>query len=99
MTKRMLYAEALAEAIHTSLASDPKVLLIWGSIFGLTPHRKLSEGFRRDFPARIAYPPTAELGFCGAGVALATAGARPVTPAGPAAGGAGPGRKSSPGPL
>jgi len=82
MTKRMFYAEALAEAIHTSLAADPKVLLIWGSIFGLTPHRKLSERFRRDFADRIAYPPTAELGFCGVGVGAAMAGARPIVPIG-----------------
>ena len=82
MIKRMLYAEALADAIHISLAADPKVLLIWGSIFGLTPHRKLSERFCLDFPDRIAYPPTAELGFCGVGVGAAMAGARPIVPIG-----------------
>ena len=79
---RMHYAEALADAIHRSLSSDPKVLLLWGSLFGLTPWRKLSERLRRDFPERIAYPPTAEIGFCGVGIGAAMAGARPIVPIG-----------------
>lgn len=79
---RMHYAEALADAIHASLAADPKVLLLWGSLFGLTPWRKLSEKIRHDFPGRIAYPPTAEIGFCGVGIGAALAGARPIVPIG-----------------
>lgn len=79
---RMHYAEALADALYRSLADDPKVLMLWGSFFGLTPWRQLSNRIRKDFPDRIAYPPTSEIGFCGVGVGAALAGARPIVPIG-----------------
>ena len=82
MTRRLSFAEALAEAIRISFEADPKVMMIWGSLFGLSPHRALANRFREDFPDRIAVPPTAEIGFCGIGIGAALAGARPIVPVG-----------------
>jgi pyruvate dehydrogenase E1 component beta subunit len=71
------YAQALVDAIHDSLAADPRVSLIGSYVLGLGPQRHLMDRIRKDFPDRIADPPTAEAGAAATGVGAAMAGMRP----------------------
>lgn len=82
MTRRLRFAEAMAEAISISFESDPQVMMIWGSLFGLSPHRAMANRIRERFSDRIAVPPTAEIGFCGVGIGAAMAGGRVIVPVG-----------------
>jgi pyruvate dehydrogenase E1 component beta subunit len=71
------YAEALVDALHDSLAADPRASLIGSYVLGLGPQRHLMDRLRKDFPDRIVDPPTAEAGAAATGVGAAMAGARP----------------------
>jgi len=81
--REMTYAEALAEAIYDSMADDPTVALVWGSMMGLAG-AKLMAPVRNDFADRILDPPISEAGIAGIGVGAALAGARPIIPFGTA---------------
>ena len=84
MPRIINFAEAFAEGVYLSFKNDPSVLLIWGSFFGLSRHRHLANRFRDDFPSRIAFAPTSELGNCGVAIGAAIAGARTIVPVGAA---------------
>ena len=76
---KITYAEGLAKAIHESLASDPRVVLIGGSIVGLNmAARKFMEPVVREFSDRIMITPVSELGLAGAGIGAAMCGQRPL---------------------
>ncbi|HEY4134593.1 MAG TPA: transketolase C-terminal domain-containing protein [Alphaproteobacteria bacterium] len=81
---RITFAQAFADAVYLSFSNDPNVLLIWGSFFGLSQYRSLSDRFRKEFPDRVAFTPTSELGNCGIAIGAAIAGARPIVPVGAA---------------
>ena len=74
---RQSYAQALVDAIYDSLAADARVSLIGSYVLGLGPQRHLMDRIRKDFPDRIADPPTAEAGAAATGVGAAMAGMRP----------------------
>lgn len=78
---RMQYGEALAQAIHDSMAADPRVVLVWGSMMGLAGAKPMAP-IRADFPDRILDPPISEAGLAGIAVGAAMAGARPILPFG-----------------
>jgi acetoin:2,6-dichlorophenolindophenol oxidoreductase subunit beta len=71
------YAEALVDALHDSLAADPRVSLIGSYVLGLGPLRHLMDRIRETFPDRVDDPPTAEAGAAATGVGAAMAGMRP----------------------
>lgn len=76
---RISFAEGLAKAIHESLASDPRVLLIGSNFMGLnTAAKQLMDPLVNEFPSRIMVAPISELGLAGAGIGAAVAGRRPL---------------------
>ena len=81
--RQMKYGEALAEAVHMSMAADPRVIMVWGSMMGLAGAKPM-EPVRADFPDRILDPPISEAGMSGIAVGAAMAGARPIVPFGTA---------------
>ncbi len=76
--REITYAEALIEGLREALGADPRVHLIGGYFFGLSPRRALMTRLREDFPDRVSDPPIAELGYCGIGIGAALAGLRPI---------------------
>jgi pyruvate dehydrogenase E1 component beta subunit len=74
---RQSFAAAIVDALHDSLAADPRVSLIGSYVLGLGPQRHLMDRIRQAFPDRIVDPPTAEAGAAAAGVGAAMAGMRP----------------------
>jgi pyruvate dehydrogenase E1 component beta subunit len=76
--REITYAEALVEGLREALEADPRVHLIGGYFFGLSPRRALMTRLREDFPDRVSDPPIAELGYCGIGIGAALAGLRPI---------------------
>ncbi len=76
--REITYAEALVEGLREALEGDPRVHLIGGYFFGLSPRRALMARLREDFPSRVSDPPIAELGYCGLGIGAAMAGLRPI---------------------
>ena len=75
---RMLYAEAVVEALRRSLEGDDRVHLMGQYFLGLTPHRTMVGDLYRQYPDRVYFPPIAELGYVGAGIGAAVAGLRPI---------------------
>ena len=75
---RMLYAEAVVEALRRSVEGDDRVHLMGQYFLGLTPHRTMVGALYRQYPDRIYFPPIAELGYVGAGIGAAIAGLRPI---------------------
>lgn len=81
--RQMKYAEALAEAVHMSMAADPRVTLVWGSMMGAAGGAPMAP-IRADFANRILDPPISEAGMSGIAVGAAMSGARPIVPFGTA---------------
>lgn len=76
---RINFAEALAKAIHESLAADPRVMLIGSGFMGLnTVARQALEPTLREFSDRILVTPISELALAGAGIGAAMCGQRPM---------------------
>jgi len=75
---RMLYAEAVVEALRRSVEGDDRVHLMGQYFLGLTPHRTMVGDLYRQYPDRVYFPPIAELGYVGAGIGAAIAGLRPI---------------------
>jgi len=76
---KITFAEGLAKAIYESLAADPRVVMIGGSIVGLnTAARKFMEPVVREFSGRMMITPVSELGLAGAGIGAAMCGQRPL---------------------
>jgi pyruvate/2-oxoglutarate/acetoin dehydrogenase E1 component len=71
------YAAALVEALHASMAEDPRISLVGSYVLGLGPKRVLMDRIRADFADRIFDPPTAEAAVISIGAGAAMAGSRP----------------------
>jgi len=79
MTRKLSYREAMREAMHEALTSDPRVFLMGEDVGRYGGTYAFSKGFLDEFgPERIRDTPLSELGFVGAGVGAALGGLRPI---------------------
>jgi pyruvate dehydrogenase E1 component beta subunit len=78
------YAEAIVDALRTSLREDSSVSLVGSYILGLGPKRVLMDEIRAEFPNRVYDPPTSEAAVVSLGAGAAMAGARPFVDMGTA---------------
>jgi pyruvate dehydrogenase E1 component beta subunit len=79
MSRRISYREAMREAMHEALASDPRVFLMGEDVGRYGGTYAFSKGFLDAFgPDRIRDTPLSELGFVGAGIGAALGGLRPI---------------------
>jgi len=76
--RELAYYEAKLEALREILAADPRVHLIGGTFFSLSPRRRLFQEIAKAYPERVISPPIAELGYCGLATGAAMAGLRPI---------------------
>jgi pyruvate dehydrogenase E1 component beta subunit len=73
------YREAMREALHDALASDPRVFLMGEDVGKYGGAYAVSKGFLEEFgPERIRDTPLSELAFVGAGIGAALGGMRPI---------------------
>lgn len=73
------YREALRQALHEALSSDPRVFLMGEDVGRYGGAYAVSKGFYDEFgPERIRDTPLSELGFVGLGVGAALGGMRPI---------------------
>lgn len=82
--RKTSYANAIVEALRTSLAEDPRVSLIGSYVLGLGPKRVLMDEIRAEFSDRLYDPPTSEAAIVSIGAGAAMAGARPFVDIGTA---------------
>jgi pyruvate dehydrogenase E1 component beta subunit len=76
---KISYRDALRQAMHEALASDPRVFLMGEDVGRYGGSYAVSKGFFDEFgPERIRDTPLSELGFVGAGVGAALGGMRPI---------------------
>lgn len=76
---KMSYREAMRQAMHEALLSDPRVFLMGEDVGRYGGTYAVSKGFIEEFgPARIRDTPLSELGFVGAGIGAALGGMRPI---------------------
>lgn len=76
---KISYREAVRQALHEALASDPRVFLMGEDVGRYGGSYAVSKGFFDEFgPERIRDTPLSELGFVGAGVGAALGGMRPI---------------------
>ena len=76
---KMSYREAMRQAMHEALLSDPRVFLMGEDVGKYGGTYAVSKGFIEEFgPARIRDTPLSELGFVGAGIGAALGGMRPI---------------------
>jgi len=79
MSRKLSYREAMREAMHEALASDPRVFLMGEDVGRYGGTYAFSKGFLDEFgPERIRDTPLSELGFVGAGIGAALGGMRPI---------------------
>jgi acetoin:2,6-dichlorophenolindophenol oxidoreductase subunit beta len=75
----VIYARALHDALHRSLESDPRVIVLGEDI--LDPYGgafKVTRGLSTDFPDRVRTTPISEAAIAGVSAGLALAGFRPI---------------------
>jgi pyruvate dehydrogenase E1 component beta subunit len=73
------YREALRQALHEALTTDPRVFLMGEDVGKYGGTYAVSKGFYDEFgPDRIRDTPLSELGFVGAGIGAALGGMRPI---------------------
>lgn len=73
------YREALRQALHEALSTDPRVFLMGEDVGRYGGSYAVSKGLLEAFgPQRIRDTPLSELGFVGAGVGAALGGMRPI---------------------
>jgi len=76
---KISYREAMRQAMHEALASDPRVFLMGEDVGKYGGTYAVSKGFIEEFgPERIRDTPLSELGFVGAGIGAALGGMRPI---------------------
>ncbi|WP_018990343.1 alpha-ketoacid dehydrogenase subunit beta [Aromatoleum toluclasticum] len=76
---RVSYREAMRQALHDALVSDPRVFLMGEDVGRYGGTYAVSKGFYDEFgPERIRDTPLSELGFVGAGIGAALGGMRPI---------------------
>lgn len=76
---KITYREAMRQALHEALSSDPRVFLMGEDVGKYGGTYAVSKGFYDEFgPERIRDTPLSELGFVGAGIGAALGGMRPI---------------------
>jgi pyruvate dehydrogenase E1 component beta subunit len=76
---KITYREALRQALHEALASDPRVFLMGEDVGKYGGSYAVSKGLLDEFgPERIRDTPLSELAFVGAGIGAALGGMRPI---------------------
>ncbi len=76
---KMTYREAMRQALHDALVSDPRVFLMGEDVGKYGGSYAVSKGFLQEFgPERIRDTPLSELAFVGTGVGAALGGMRPI---------------------
>ena len=76
---KITYREAIRQALHDALASDPRVFLMGEDVGRYGGSYAVSKGFLDEFgPERIRDTPLSELAFVGAGIGAALGGMRPI---------------------
>jgi pyruvate dehydrogenase E1 component beta subunit len=76
---KMTYREAMRQALHDALATDPRVFLMGEDVGKYGGSYAVSKGFLDEFgPERIRDTPLSELAFVGAGIGAALGGMRPI---------------------
>ncbi len=81
---RITYAQALIDALHLSMAEDPRINMIGSYVLGLGPLRGLVDRLKADFGDRIVDPPCSESAIVSLGIGAAMAGDRPFVDIGTA---------------
>jgi len=77
--RELTMAEALNEALHEEMETDPSVLVIGEDIAELGGLFKVTDGLLARFgPERVIDSPISEAGIAGSGVGAALVGCRPV---------------------
>ena len=77
--REISYAEAVAEALSEAMEKDPRVCMLGGYFFGLSPRRFLMDEIKDKFgSSRVQDTPISEIGIAGLGVGAAMAGLRPI---------------------
>ena len=75
----MTYREAMRQALHDALSTDPRVFLMGEDVGKYGGSYAVSKGFLDEFgPERIRDTPLSELAFVGAGIGAALGGMRPI---------------------
>jgi len=82
--RKVSYAGAIVEALHTSFLDDLSFSLVGSYVLGLGPKRVLMDSIRAEFSDRIFDPPTSEAAIISIGAGAAMAGARPFVDIGTA---------------
>jgi len=76
---KITYREAMRQALHDALASDPRVFLMGEDVGRYGGSYAVSKGFLEEFgPERIRDTPLSELAFVGTGIGAALGGMRPI---------------------
>jgi pyruvate dehydrogenase E1 component beta subunit len=76
---KITYREAMRQALHDALASDPRVFLMGEDVGKYGGSYAVSKGFLDEFgPERIRDTPLSELAFVGVGIGAALGGLRPI---------------------
>jgi len=76
---RITYREAMRQALHDALSTDPRVFLMGEDVGKYGGSYAVSKGFLDEFgPERIRDTPLSELAFVGAGIGAALGGMRPI---------------------
>ncbi len=76
---KITYREAMRQALHDALVSDPRVFLMGEDVGKYGGSYAVSKGFLQEFgPERIRDTPLSELAFVGTGVGAALGGMRPI---------------------
>src|SRR5216684_7661048 len=75
-TRRMNYADAMADALRLCFKEDPHFTVIGNEVFGIGPQRVQFEPLQAEFPDRIYFPPTSEAAFAALAAGAAMCGHR-----------------------
>jgi len=76
---KITYREAMRQALHDALSTDPRVFLMGEDVGRYGGSYAVSKGFLDEFgPERIRDTPLSELAFVGTGIGAALGGMRPI---------------------
>jgi pyruvate dehydrogenase E1 component beta subunit len=76
---KITYREAMRQALHDALSTDPRVFLMGEDVGKYGGSYAVSKGFLDEFgPERIRDTPLSELAFVGTGIGAALGGMRPI---------------------
>ena len=76
--RRMMYVQAVNQALREELARDPGVFVLGEDITVLGGPFKTTDNLYKEFPGRVINSPISEAGLVGVGLGAALTGLRPV---------------------